>query len=248
LSDLFQEGCLKVRLPRPDTDGDIDAIIINTAGGLTGGDMLSVEIMLDEDARATVTTPGCERVYRSSGGEAVVRQRLRVGRGGRLDWIPQETILFDHARLIRELDVQLETDAEITLAEAILFGRTAMGETVKGGFLSDFWRISRDGRLLFADVVRMSERLDQCMASPAVLDGHIAMASVVHVGKALEFKRDALRADFSEIERSVAGVSVIGDVLVARILAPSGRALRDVLIRALSCLRGRRPLPRNWFF
>jgi len=248
LVELFQEGSLKIRLPRSQTSGNLDILVINTSGGLTGGDALSIEVTLDEGARATVTTPGCERIYRSANGEADIQQHLRVGRGARLDWIPQETILFDRARLTRRFDIELEGDAEITLSEAILFGRAAMGETVKSGFLSDFWTVRRDGRLLFADAVRMSGPLNQIAACPSSMGSHIAMASLIHVGRRIEAKRDALRARFSENEGSVAGASVVGDVLVARMVAASGHTLRGVLIPALGCLRDGRPLPRNWFY
>jgi urease accessory protein len=247
LAELFQEGCLKIRLPRPATDGYIDAVIINTAGGLTGGDTLRIDVALDQGARATVTTPGCEHIYRSALGDAVIHQRLRVGSGARLDWLPQETILFDRGRLRRRFDVQLEADAEITLLEAVLFGRAAMGETVRTGFLSDFWTIRRDGRLLFADAVRLADPFDRSMACPATLGGRLAMASLIHVGPHLEAKRDALRAGFPGSEGATAGASVVGDVLVTRMVASSGYALRRLLVAALGCLGEGRPLPRNWF-
>ena len=246
LADFFQEGCLKLRLPRPETDGDVDALLINTSGGLTGGDALSVDVFLDEGARGTITTPACERIYRSADGDVSVHQRLQVRGGARLDWLPQETILFDRGRLRRRFEIHLERDAEVTAAEAILFGRAAMGETVKSGFLSDFWTVRRDGRVLFADATRLTEPFDQVMACPTVLGGHVAMASLVHVGQDLEAKRDALRSGFSDVERSAAGASVIGDVLVVRMVAQSGRALRECMIPALGCVRGGRPLPRNW--
>ena len=246
LAGLFQEGCLKVRLPRPQREGHLDAVLINTSGGLTGGDELSVEIALGQDARATVTTPGCERIYRSIGGEARIRHALQVGDGARLDWIPQETILFDRSRLQRRIEIELAGRAEITVAEAYLFGRTAMGEVVDGGFLSDFWTVRREGRLLFADALRMAQPLVQARSGPATLHGCTAMACVVHVGRDLEAKRDALRAAWDEGHASTAGATVIGDVLVARIVAPDNRKLRSALVAALACVREGRPLPRNW--
>ncbi len=246
LTRLFQQGCLKVRLPRPELDGSVDAVLINTSGGLTGGDALSIEVDLGEGARATVTTPGCERIYRSIGGEALIHHRLQVGRHARLDWLPQETILFDRCRLRRSFDIRLLDDAEVTVAEAILFGRTAMGETVESGFLSDFWTVHRGGRMLYADAMRIAEPFGQTIAGPTTLGGYAAMASLVHVGNDLEAKRDALRLVFTELNGLVAGASVVGGVLVARMLARSSRALRSMLITALYSLRERRPLPRNW--
>ena len=133
LSELYQEGCLKVRLPHSETGGEISVAVINTAGGLTRGDSLSVDVVLEEGARATVTTPACERIYRSIGGEVSIGQRLQVGRGARLDWLPQETILFDRARLRRRFDVELEAGAEVTLSEVILHSISTNDDPTTGG-------------------------------------------------------------------------------------------------------------------
>lgn len=245
VGDLFQEGCLKLRLPRPQCD-EAELVMINIAGGLTGGDGLSIKVTVGDGARATVTTPGCERIYRAIAGEVLIEQRLRVGRGARLDWIPQETILFDRSRMRRRLDVQLEADAQITIAEAVLFGRTAMGETVNDGFFSEFWTISRDGRLLFADATRIAESFAAITACSATLGCRTAMASLLHVGRDPVAKRDALRTRFAQSAEAIAGASVVGDVLIAKIVAFSGSALRRALIPALACLRDPRPLPRLW--
>jgi urease accessory protein len=246
--DLFQQGCLKVRLPRPENVGEADLVVMNTAGGLTGGDRVSIEVAAAAGARVTVTTPGCERIYRSAQGEAVIEQRLRVGPGARLDWIPQETILYDRSRVRRRLEAHLEDDAEITIVETILFGRAAMGERLIHGAFSDFWTIHRDGRLIFADGTRIGEGFEQTMANPATLGGEVALASLVHVGPDLAGKRDALRAGFAGGADVRAGASVVGDVLVARMVAPGGSGLRHALVAALGSLRHPRATPRLWFF
>lgn len=246
VADLFQEGCLKLRLPRPERSGEADLVIMNTAGGLTGGDRLSIEVSVGNGARATVTTPACEHIYRSIDGEAFIEQRLQVGNGARLDWIPQGTILFDRSRVRRRLDVQLEADAEITVAEAVLFGRTEMGETVNSGSFSDLWTVRRGGSLLYADAVRIAEPFGRTVACSTTLGGHAAMASLMHVGRELAAKRDALRASFAQGGGALAGASVVGDALIVRIVAPGSSALRRLLIVALGPLRDRRTLPRNW--
>ena len=148
LERLFQEGCAKLRLPTPLGDAPPEAVVINTAGGLTGGDRFAVEVELGEGAAATVTTQACERIYRSTGEPAEVTSRLRVAAGGRLAWLPQETILFDGGRLSRGLEVDLAGDAELLCVESILLGRAAMGERVIQGLLHDRWRIRREGRLI----------------------------------------------------------------------------------------------------
>lgn len=246
VADLFQEGCLKVRLPRPESD-EADLVMMNIGGGLTGGDRLSVEVTVGEGACATVTTPACERIYRSIDGEASIENRLRVGRGARLDWIPQETILFDRGRVRRRLDVRLEAEAELTIAEAVLFGRTAMGEVVNDGSFSDFWTIRRGESLVFADALRIAEPFGGTTACPTVLGGRTAMASLVHAGHDLVRKRDALLACFAKAGEALAGASVVGEILVARVVATGGSALRRALIPALASLRHPRPLPRLWF-
>src|SRR3546814_855368 len=152
---FFQEGCLKARLPRSERPGEAEVVIMNTAGGLTGGDRLSIEVFLENGAHVMATTPACEHIYRSIDGEAMIEQRLQVGRGARLDWIPQGTILFDRSRVRRRFDVRLQADAEITVAEAAMLGRTEMGETMDGGPFPDFWPVRRGGRLLYADAMRI---------------------------------------------------------------------------------------------
>jgi urease accessory protein len=243
---LFQEGCLKLRLPRPALAEDAEVVVINTAGGLTGGDSISLEVLVDEEACATVTTPGSERIYRALEGEVVIEQKLTVRRRGRLDWLPQETILFDRARLRRRFDVQLEDGAGVTIAEAVLLGRAAMGETVKNGFLSDFWTVRRGSDMLFAEATRFADPFAETVGHAATLDGRTALATLIHVGADLGPKRDAIRANFTECGDAVAGASIVGDVLVARIAAAGIMPLRRALVPALAILRDGRPLPRLW--
>lgn len=245
--DLFQQGCLKARLPRSQCAGEADLVMLNTAGGLTGGDRLSIDVAVTEGARATVTTPACERIYRSLQGEVLIDQRLRVGRGARLDWIPQETILYDRGRVRRRLDVELDADAGITIVEAVLLGRAAMGETITAGSFADLWRVRRGAGLVFVDATRIAEPFGQVAACPATLGGRAAMATLMHAGAGLTVKRDALRTVFDDAAGARAGASVIGEILVARIVAAGGSALRPLLVAALSILRDARPLPRLWF-
>lgn len=245
VTDFYQSGCLKVRLPRSHSP-DAELVVMNISGGLTGGDRLSVEVAVGEGASATVTTPACEHIYRSTGEDAVIDQRLRVERAGRLDWIPQETIIFNQGRMRRRLQIDLDDDAEITIAEAVIFGRTAMGETVTEGGLSDVWTVRRGPRLLYADAVRITQPVAEGLHRVTNLNGHRAFASLLHAGTDLAAKLEALRAAFSLSPSCRAGASIIGDVLVARLAAPFGASLRHVIIPALACLRAPHPLPRLW--
>src|SRR5690606_5120031 len=125
LHRLHQDGSMKVRFPKM-VDGVREAVLINTAGGMAGGDEFGIEVELEEGAQATLTTQACERIYRSTGPTVRVTNRIRLQRGVRLDWLPQETILFDGGQLNRRLEAELSGDAELLVSEAVVFGRAAM--------------------------------------------------------------------------------------------------------------------------
>lgn len=246
LERLFQEGCAKFRLPKPLPDTAPEAVLINTAGGLTGGDRLAVKVELATDAQAVITTQACERVYRSTGEDAQVSARLKLAPGSTLAWLPQETILFDQARLSRRLDVELAGDARLLAVEAVLFGRTAMGETVQQGGFRDRWRIRRDGRLIFADDLRLQGDLAQSLSRPAVLGGRKAMATLLlaagDAAQLLEPVRQAIGED--------GGASAWQDRLVVRLCTETGlelrRRLEQVLAILLSNLLPGQALPKVW--
>jgi urease accessory protein len=241
LRTLYQEGCAKARLPRAFAQPP-EAVLINTAGGLTGGDRLSTEVELGEGAGLVVTTQACERVYRSLGGPAALEARVMLGAGARLEWLPQETILFDGGRLKRRLDVDLAEDAEFLGVEAVLFGRTAMGEVVRSGAFHDRWRIRRGGKLLFADDLRLEGDIAAQLARPAVLAGQVAMATALYAGREAECLVDPVRDAIGE----AGGASAWGGKLLVRIAAADGLALRSKLIPVLSILMNGRPLPKVW--
>lgn len=241
LATLFQEGCAKVRLPKTLAEAP-EAILINTAGGLTGGDRFSVDVAVAEHAAAVITTQACERIYRSNGDVAKVANCLTVAAGACLAWLPQETILFDSGKLVRSLDVELHGDATLIAIEAMLFGRTAMGETVRSGSLHDRWRVRRDGRLIFADDFRVSGDIAAHLSSPATLGGNCAMATLLYCGAEPERLLEAGR----EIIGNGGGASAWGGKLLARLVADSGLALRRRLEPLLVLLLAGQPLPKVW--
>jgi len=240
LTMLFQEGCAKIRLPHTD-DASLQAVLINTAGGLTGGDEVDWQVNAAPGARMVLTTQACERVYRSLGDDARVRTHVSVGAGAHLDWLPQETILFEGSRLDRSLEVDLAPDASFFAIEAILLGREAMGEAARNARLRDNWRIRRNGRLIHAEATRLS-------AVPAerdglsLLAGANAFATLLYVGADAELKLDRVRAGLV----GDAAASVIGERLVIRAMAPSGLALRRIITPIIALLSGAGALPRLW--
>ncbi len=232
---LHQQGCMKILLPR----GRAEAVVVNTAGGITGGDRLAVRIEAGRDEALTVTTQAAERVYRSAGGTGQVDNELTLAQGARLDWLPQETILYEGSSLARRLSVRMAAGATLLALESLVFGRAAHGETLRHVSLRDQWRIWRDQRLIHAEAVR----LDAMPASDATLAGIGASATLVVVAAAAEDACETARALVPE--GAVAGVTALPGMLVARFLAPSSQALRAALIPMIRHFRAGPP-PRVW--
>ncbi|HCL67050.1 MAG TPA: urease accessory protein, partial [Rhizobium sp.] len=172
IAELYQEGAAKIRLPQT-FSAEMEAVLINTAGGLTGGDRLDWSFSAGPDTFLTATTQACEKVYKASAGAAEVVTRIEVAAGARVHWLPQESILFENASLTRRLEVDLDESAEFVAVEAILLGRKAMGEAMANGTLRDRWRIRRGGRLVHAEDLRMEENVADLTALAAVLAGKV---------------------------------------------------------------------------
>jgi urease accessory protein len=219
-----------------------EAVLINTAGGMTGGDEFGTEVELEAGARATLTTQACERIYRSTGSLVTVTNRIGLHAGARLDWLPQETILFDGGRIYRRLEVDLTRDAELLISESIVFGRAAMGETVRFGTFRDRWRIRRDGKLVFADELCFDGDIASQLARPAILAGNAAIATVLLLASECERFLEPVR----KIVGDAGGASAWNGKLLARIAAPDSLSLRRVLIPLLVAVSAGRSLPKVW--
>jgi urease accessory protein len=240
LATLYQDGCAKIRLPNTH-DESLQAVLINTAGGLTGGDDIRWSARAAPGSRLVLTTQACERLYRSTGENARVETRLVAGSGARLDWLPQETILFEGSRLDRTLEADLAEDATFCAVEAVILGREAMGEDARGALLRDNWRIRRGGRLIHAEATRLSaDPLERDALS--LLDGARAFATVLYVGADAERRLEPVRA----LLTGRSGASVIGERLTVRAIADSGLALRRVIAPIVAHLSSAGALPRLW--
>src|SRR5262249_50986407 len=175
-----EAGAVRVRC-RGRAWGGPEAVRANTAGGVVGGDRFTLDVAVEPRARLVVTTAAAEKVYRTLAPEAAIDVKLTVGAAASLAWLPQETILFDRARLKRTIDIDLAEDARLVLAEAIVFGRSGMGETVDDSFLLDRWCLRRGGRLIHAEAMRLDGAVATRLARPAVAKGGIAVATVLVV-------------------------------------------------------------------
>lgn len=245
LATLYQDGCAKIRLPHTHSSA-LEAVLINTAGGLTGGDHMQWSAELAPAGRMVLTTQACERIYRSIGGAAQLRTTIKVGAGAHLDWLPQETILFASSQLDRRIEIDLDGGASLTAVEAILLGRDAMGEAALDARLRDHWRISRNGRLIHAEATRLD-------GTPAerdglsLLAGKRAFATIVHIAPSADqcaATLAGLRALLPADSRIAASAN--GERLVVRALAQTGLALRRLIVPILTELTGAGSLPRLW--
>jgi urease accessory protein len=242
LDRLEQQGAAKIRMPRQEGADPPLAVLLNTAGGLTGGDRIETAVEVGAGCRAMATSQACERIYRSLGPNAVVETRLTLCENARLDWLPQETILFEGGRLSRRLEADLAPGASLLAVEAVIFGRAAMGERVATGFVHDRWRIRRAGKLIHADEMHMDWANAGLLDNPATLAGAGAMATLLYASDSAEGLLEVLRERIGD----AGGASAWNGKLVARIAAPDGQGLRRAVTGALSAILAGISLPKLW--
>ncbi|WP_315783447.1 MULTISPECIES: urease accessory protein UreD [unclassified Bradyrhizobium] len=239
---LHESGSLRVRFPSPEDDG-LSAMFVNTAGGIAGGDRFAVEVAAGEGSRVTLSSAAAEKVYRAPGTPAELDIVLKAAAGAHISWLPQETILFDRARIHRRIDIDLADTASLLLCEIVVFGRTAMGERMREGEFVDRWRLRRGGKLVFAETVRLDGDVGAKLAEPAIANGaaSIGTALIVPGDAALvERIRESLPAF-----RGEAGLSAWNGFAMARFCAQDAASLRADMMAVLGCA-STVPLPRLW--
>ncbi len=240
LTRLGQRGSAKAILPQV---GDVpEVVFLNTSGGLTGGDTLSYRLTLGAGTRAVATTQTAERAYRAGAGVGTVSVDLAVGTGGWLDWLPQETILFDASALVRRTTIELAGTAGCLALEAVVLGRPAMAEVVRQVVLRDTRLIRRDGVPVMLEPLVLADASLQ--AGLAVLGDARAFASLIMVGDGCDTALTAVRHVLDEPGVAAAASTWDGKMSV-RMLARDGWPLRRQIRRALDAIR-RGPLPRVW--
>lgn len=252
LTDLFQHDPCRALLPTPDPGEPTTAILITTSGGLTGGDRLELAVDAAPGSDVLCTPQAAEKIYRAETDEAAaIDLRLTVGGGARLEWLPQEMILFDGARLRRDIRIDLEGgEARLLAGDITVFGRIARGERFGHGLLADRWDLRRDGRLLWTDALRLDGEIAARLAHPAGFAGAVAQGIILSVVPEPAVLRDRLRAVMTEEAMAGAGATVIGDLLLVRLLDGDAARLRRHFGRLWALMRSGlgRPdrMPRLW--
>lgn len=243
LDDLAQSGSAKAMLPRVFTAVP-EVVFLNTSGGLTGGDSLAYRLELDAGAQVMATTQTAERGYASSGPAATVRISATIAAGAHLDWLPQETILYEAAHINRRIEFDLAIGASALLVESLVLGRLAMGERPAHAKLSDHRMIRRNGRPFWAETLCIDAAVLEQSDAPVYRSGARAMAVIAFVADGAADAATTLRAlpVHGGAQMAVSGWD--GRCLI-RILAPDSWPMRQQIIRVISTLR-RAPMPRVW--
>jgi urease accessory protein len=238
---VFEDGSLRVRFPNAAPES-LEAVIVNTGGGMTGGDRFTIELVVGEGASLIAGTAAAEKLYRSNGPDAEMTVRLELAGGARLAWLPQETIMFDNARLSRRTDIDLGPGASLLMAEAVVFGRFAMGEAMNCGLYADSWRVRREGRLIFADGARLDGAIAERLAQSAVTAGGIALATML-IAPWDNSTSSRVLAACEQFQVEV-GISSWNGIAVARLCADDAAELHQDLVAVLAAIGQR--VPRLW--
>ncbi len=232
---IREVGSSKVRLP----PGSGQAYLINTAGGLAGGDDFSNDILIAQNSALTITTQAAERVYRSLGPPASVENKIRIEAESTLCWLPHETILFDGASLDRRIDIDLDISSRFLGLEATIFGREASGENINSIFFREEWHIKQGGKLIHSDIIKLQTELP---SSKATLENNRATATLIFIDAKANINLEQLRVAIG----AHGGVSAWNGKLVARLIAKDGMILKKTIVSALSVLADPAELPKTW--
>lgn len=243
LQRMYQSGSAKVILPKVQSPMP-EAVLINTAGGMTSGDAFSYRVSVEQASNLVVTTQAAERIYQGLSDPALLDVDLSVTGGSALHWMPQETILFDRSKLRRQLTAQVSDDSELLIVEPVFFGRSAMGEVLDQVHFTDTWRVYQGAKLIHAEATRLTGDVANMMQRKACANGALAMATVLYVASDAVARLDQARALLTKTTVEAAA-SAWGGKLVLRFLAKDAAAMRRDVMRFLTEFRGA-DIPRVW--
>jgi urease accessory protein len=252
LADLYQRAPCRVLFPTTEAGEPLQAVLLTTSGGLTGGDRTRVSVSVEPNARATVTTQAAEKIYRAlpDTGDAVVQVEMQVGDGAWAEWLAQETIVFEGSRLRRLFAADVAATGRLLAVESIVFGRTAMGEFFNSGMLHDAWRIGRAGRLIWADALHLDGDIQRLRAMPFGFGTSVACSTILYAGADAPQQLVEARRLLSDCALSCGATSLDGIMLV-RIMADDASELRVAVMKLIAGIRQAAAslpaqLPRVW--
>jgi urease accessory protein len=232
IMDLFQRSPIRIMFPRVGGGAVEEAVLINTAGGIAGGDQLECAVTALANASIAVTSQAAEKVYRALSEPARIATKLKACEAGKLAWLPQETIVFNWGRLSRKTEIDLSSGAELLALEWLVLGRVAHGEEMVGGHITDSWRVKKDGRLIWADTFHATEEIFPRLHRKALLSDSKAVGTLIYFGPYVETRLEFLRDIAPSLECQSAATSVGGLIIVrfaAKVSSDLRLALRSLL-------------------
>ena len=239
LGDLYQSDPCRVMFPRPAAGAPFEGVLVTTSGGIVGGDRIAIKIDAGDKSIATFTTQAAEKIYRSTGPNSRMSIELMVGVDSLLEWMPQETILFDGARLRRTTNIHVAPGARLLCGEIIVFGRRARGEKFTQGFLHDSWRITEGGQVIWADALHLAGDIGAIMNRASSFDGAACLGTLVYraddAGAHLDNVREILQD--SPEGRCLAAATCLGSLLIMRFLGTDAAATRRAVTNFWSAFR-----------
>ena len=226
--DVYQTSPIRVLFPRTSGTRVEEAVLVNTSGGIAGGDCLESSVTAMDNASITVTTQAAEKVYRAINEPAHIKTTLRACDSAKLAWLPQETIVFNRARVCRRTHIEVSSGSELLALEWLVLGRAAHGEKISAGDIMDSWRVRKDGRLVWADTFRATNDVLPYLSRKALLSDSTALATLLYFGPDLEGRLQVIRGLASSLECQCAA-TLVGGLIVVRFAARSSFELRAAL-------------------
>jgi urease accessory protein len=248
--DIFQRAPVRIMFPRTTGAAVDEAVLINTAGGIAGGDRLQFDVTARSNASMAVTSQAAEKIYRALDEPARIATSLKACDAAKLAWLPQETIVFNRGRLSRETEIDVSSGAELLALEWLVLGRAAFGEELAAGHISDSWRVKKDGRLIWADSFRATDETFPHLHRKALLSNCKAVATLIYFGPHLDARLEFLRDLVASLECHCAATSM-GGLIIVRFAAKASLDLRRDLrsfLQQLSRELGGGPfrVPKMW--
>jgi len=226
--DVYQRSPIRVLFPRTAGPQVQEAVLVNTSGGIAGGDRLESSVTAMDNACIAVTTQAAEKVYRAINESAHITTTLKARDAARLAWLPQETIIFNRARICRRTQIEVSSGAELLALEWLVLGRAAHGEKICAGDIMDSWRVRKDGRLVWADGFRATDDVFPHLSRKALLSDCTAVATLLYFGPDLEVRLQLIRDLASSLECQCAA-TLVGGLMVVRFAAKVSCDLRSAL-------------------
>ena len=242
ITRLYQSGSSKIFLPKTYSSMR-EAVLANTAGGITGGDSFAAQTMVSSSS-LVITSQTAERLYRSITTPARINIDLHAENGAILHWLPQETIIFNEAAAERTINLNMSKDSTVLLAETLVFGRQAMGEQVHDCHFVDHWRLYREGSLFHAEALRLTDKIQNRLQARAAGNSARMLTTIFYASMDVEAQCQRIKP-FIDLCSSLCAISSWEDKIIIRLIATDPLIGRADVNRILSVIRGE-ALPRVW--